>query len=87
MKVAKFVLIVLGLILVAMGVYGIATVYRLGISGDVVEIGVNLSSLLGLSSHLSVGDQLLLFAIKNRFALLAAGAVSTLLGIVIHKRK
>ena len=87
MKKLGVFLIVVGLITVILAGYGYAqlssSASQTGLRQRDVEALLSLGSAFGMESEMSFQEQLQMFSIQNRSALLIAGAAALLLGIVL----
>ena len=83
----KYLLIILGIILLAGAVYGFVTVGNTGAPAEVVDAVVDAAEAVGVTEGADFGSQVKLFLVDNRIILAIVGAASLLAGLLIKKKE
>ncbi len=87
MKGLGLVLILAGLVVLAMGIYGFMKLNSSEFSGELADWAIDTFNALGGRSALAADQSLQLGLVRNRILLTATGAACIILGVVLRKKQ
>ncbi len=87
MKKFGFLLMVVGIVAVALGVYGFITLSSSEFSGEMTDWAIDTFNALGGSSALSTEQSFQLALVRNRVLLTVAGAAGIIIGGLLRRKK
>jgi len=86
MKGLGILLIIVGIVCVLAGGFGLVAVSQSGADVEMLDMGIDIIDGFGGQSYMDGPEQLIFFILQYRIALLIGGVVAIAAGIVLKKR-